>query len=245
MLPATQVIDRDTLCDVIDMWATEYHLALGNRSTYGSKHRGFYQDARKICRQVRAVGIEGTIFDYINEVFRDANKRGYDDGLHYPGLKAGYLAWTRNAEPVPDWNPPGGIPPLPEFPLIRSSKEVCKQSPAVDHLEQALKKLEAAQPEEEEQVEEDEVREPRSKGKQKAKEITGDRQKTKGGTGTSRRGKGGRVKSAAVVKDDEDDDDEDADADGEPETNDPPCTRCIRMRVPCEGEPGAGGLPSL
>jgi len=231
MSPTAQVIDQDTLCDVIDMWAREYHLALGNRSTYGSKHRGFFQDARKICRQVRAVGLEGTIFDYINEVFRDANKRGYDDELHYPGLKTGYVAWTQRMEPVPEWKPPGGIPPVPEFPPIQSSKEVCKQSPAVDLLERALKELEAPQPEEEEEVEEDVVREPRSgdmKGKQKAKEITGgDRQKMKGGTGTSSRGRGGRVKSAAMVKDD-------ADADGEPETNDPPCARCKRMGLACE-----------
>jgi len=242
MSTTTAVIDRDTLYTIIDMWSAEYHLALRDRSTYGSKHRGYYQDARKICRQIRAADIEGTIFDYINDVLRDASKRGYDDELHYPGLKKGYLAWTRGDQPVPNWNPAGGIPPLPEIPPIRSSKEVCKQSPAIDLLEKALEELEAAKPEGKEEdmaEEEDEVREPRStdtKAKQKAKENTRDPKTeptARAEPSKSGRGKAGRVKSAAVVKDD-DDDNADADADGEPDTNDPPCTRCNRVGVPCE-----------
>src|SRR6266567_3771618 len=142
MSSTRQLISRETLYRIIDIWAAEYHQALGNCAAYGSKHFGFYQDARKILRQVRAAEIEGTIFDYIVEVLRDTSKRGYDDELHYPGLKKGYLAWACGEQPAPAWNPAGGLPPLPEIPPIRSSKEVSKQSTAVDLLEKTLEELE-------------------------------------------------------------------------------------------------------
>src|SRR6266568_5676497 len=181
MSSTPQLISHDTLYCVIDMWAAEYHQALGNCATYSSKHLGFYQDARKILRQVRAAEIEGTIFDYIVEVLRDASKRGYDDELHYPGLKKGYLAWTRGVHPVPAWNPAGGLPPVPEIPPILSSQEVRKQSAAIDLLEKALEELEelkrevVKEDEDEDEEDKNEEQRPADKGKGKAKEVPRER----------------------------------------------------------------------
>ncbi len=241
MSSTRQLISRETLYRIIDIWAAEYHQALGNCAAYGSKHFGFYQDARKILRQVRAAEIEGTIFDYIVEVLRDASKRGYDDELHYPGLKKGYLAWARGEQPAPAWNPAGGLPPLPEIPPIRSSKEVSKQSAAVDLLEKALEELEESKREVEEDEDEDkedenEEQRPADKGKGKAKEVPRERTKeptAKAGPSTSGRGRGGRhlKKSSAIVNFD---DDADADADGVRDIHDPPCTRCKKLGIACE-----------
>ncbi|HYT44028.1 MAG TPA: hypothetical protein VEP90_16940, partial [Methylomirabilota bacterium] len=134
-------------------------------------------------------------FDYIVEVLRDASKRRYEDELHYPGLKKGYLAWACSVHPVPAWNPAGGLPPVPEIPPIRSSKEVSKQSVAVDLLEKALEELEELKREVDEdehkhkhEEHENEEQRPADKGKGKAKEVPRERVKettAKAGPSTS------------------------------------------------------------
>jgi hypothetical protein len=182
---ATPKLSQKTYFDVVDLWGNDFHDALTERATYAAHHPALEKDRRVITKHLRANdAMEGTILLYVEEIFEDIRKRGYNDELHYQALCDGYQDWN-DEEPVSAWRPLGGVPPLPDLPPARKPGPALKPGRAVQFLEKAIAKLDAGIAEKDtdkdrhEEEEHPALREEGSKDKGKKKEKEKGKEKEK------------------------------------------------------------------
>lgn len=245
-----RVVSESVLLDALNAWSDIYLAALKDHANYAAKHDGFLLDARLMIRQLRAANMDGTMFDYLREIFHDSSKRGYEDTLHYLGLKKAYRDWAYSVTPIPRWAPAGGIPPLPTIPPApRTGKhKPCQAAQIIiDEMERIAQEQEDMENSEYELEEIEEVKVKKEKmAASKTKEAARGRKAParQAGSGAQKasaaeddeeeltnpgRTRGARVRSAATI--------EDSGAEDEPVVvdveNDPPCKKCVKARIPC------------
>jgi hypothetical protein len=227
-----RLVTEEAVLQAIDMWATDFRVALMDRNTYAAKNVQFREDARILERQLQGFQYAGTtIFHYVNDIFADTARRGYIDTVHYTPLFTGFKQWAMEITPPPCWLPPGNAPssgPPPHEPYTKGN--------AVLFLEGTMEVVPEEEDEEEEE-EEEQVPVAAKSSKGKGKEVAKTQKRADNGPKKSaepQRRSGGKAgpayKSASVVPSESGDEQV-------LEVNNPPCKRCSKNHTSCVAQP--------
>ena len=83
----TCTITEDALFEAINMWASDFHTALMDGTSYPSSHYTFQEDARILKWQLQEfLFSDTTIFDYVGLIFLDSVTCGYVHLIHFLAL---------------------------------------------------------------------------------------------------------------------------------------------------------------
>ena len=220
------LMTEEAVLEAIDIWATDFCLALMDRNTYAAKNVQFREDARILERQLQGSEYAGmTVFNYVSDILADTARHGYVDSIHYPALFDAFKQWAMEITPPPSWLPPGNVAASGPPP-----REQYTKGKAVLFLEGNMEVV-AEEEEEEEQVP---VvgKSSKGKGKEAAKmQKRADGPKKSAEPRWKSGGKAGPAyKSVSVVPSDSGDEQV-------LEVNNPPCKRCSKNGTPCVLQP--------